>query len=80
MLCNCSNVAVHRRDGGGRGDEDGGMETLDSLDVKLLDATIRPPMESYVAPGAKGEFSQRNKNDAPTTSSNPEAAEKSVEG
>ena len=80
MLCNCNNIAVHRSDGGGRGDDDGGVETLDSLDVELHDTTFRPPMESYVAPGAEGEFSRQNKNDAPTTSSNPEAADENVEG
>ena len=64
MLCNCSNVTVHRSDRGGRGGDDRGVEILDSLDVELLNATFRPPMEFYVAPGAEGEYSRRNEKES----------------
>ena len=41
MLCNCGNIAMHN---GGNGEV---VETMDSLNIELLDATFQPPMENF---------------------------------
>jgi len=60
MLCNCGNVTVHKNGGDG----DGGIESLDSLSIELLDSTFQPPMESFVAPSANAveDLQQNNEN------------------
>jgi hypothetical protein len=71
MLCNCGNVAVvHNTSDVGEGsdDDDGGdddkvvVESLNSMDIELLNPTFQPPMETYMAPSA-GEDSCRKEND-----------------
>ena len=60
MLCNCGNVTMHKNGGD---DTNGGIESLDSLSIELLDSTFQPPMMSFVAPSASsagGEDLQQN--------------------
>ena len=48
MLYNCSSVTMHKN----RRDDDGGIESLDPLNIELLESTFQPSMESFVAPSA----------------------------
>jgi len=50
MLCNSGNVTMHKNNPNGKG-----IESIESLDIELLDATFQAPMESFVAPSVEGE-------------------------
>ena len=55
MLCNGGNVAMHNRGG-----DDNNIESLDSLNIELLNSAFQAPMESFIAPSADNLHEKEN--------------------
>ena len=55
MLCNCGNVAIRN---GGEGDDN--IESLDSLNIELLNSAFQAPIESFIAPSVDNIHEKEN--------------------